>query len=86
MIKKKFVKAALVKNIETFVSYVVVLLVMLIYSNRPCQIRLLLANQIIIKVFAKSFDYTDIFLSDFIIKLSKYTRINNYIIKLEKYK
>ena len=59
---------------------------MVIFSFQAIQIRLLKANKVFTFIFAKYFDYTNIFLPKLIIKLLKYTDINNYAIKLEKNK
>lgn len=59
---------------------------MAIYPFQIAQIKLLKANKALTTIFIKYFDYTNIFLSKFIIKLLEYTIINNHVIKLENNK
>ena len=53
-----------------------------IYPSKKIQIAHLKADEAFIKVFGKYADFVDIFLPKLATKLSKYTRINNHIIKL----
>lgn len=78
--------AALDKNIEAFVIYVLTLLVVLTPVIQFCpfqeaQIRLLLAHKTFIKISSKYLAYADIFLFDFIIELFENTSINKNAIK-----
>lgn len=59
---------------------------MAIYPSQIAQIKLLKANKALTTIFTKYFDYTNIFLSEFIIELLEYTNINNHVIKLENNK
>lgn len=53
-----------------------------IYLFQITQIALLIFDKILVFIFAKNFNYFDIFLSNSIIKFLKYTKINNYFTKL----
>ena len=57
-----------------------------IYLFWIIQIELLKIKKAFITILTKYFDYTNVFLSKFAIEFSKYISINNYIIKLKKYK
>ena len=57
---------------------------MIIYLNKKAQIRILLFNKAFIMILVKYFNYNNIFLVENIIKLLKYTIINDYTIKLKK--
>lgn len=48
--------------------------------------RLLKVNEIPITIFAKYFDYIDVFSLTYTVELLKHTSINNYIIKLKESK
>ena len=82
--KKEFAKAALDKNFETFVVYVVS------FSSTPFNVHLfcksqisgLTAKKILPKVPAKYLDFADFFSPDLASKLLKHTGINDHTIKL----
>ena len=57
---------------------------MLIYLEKKAQIGALLFNKAPIIIFAKYFNYNNIFLVKNVTKFPEYIRINNYIIKLKK--
>ena len=61
---------------------------MIIYSIKKVQIKtyieVLLFNKVIIIILAKHFNYNNIFLAKNIIEFLKYTKINDYAIKLKK--
>ena len=75
-------------NSETFVMYIVVLNIiginMVVYLSRIAQIALLKTNEAFTSIFAKYFDYIDVFSPKLAVELLKYTGINNYTIELEK--
>ena len=73
-------------NNKNFVIYIAALNIEIpnIYLFWVVQIRLLKANKISTTIFAKYFDYINIFSSKLIIKFLKYTSINNYTIELDK--
>ena len=52
--------------------------------KKKAQIEILLFDKAFTKILSKYFNYSNIFLRKNVAKFSKYTRINNYIIKLEK--
>ena len=56
----------------------------MIYLFYKTQIIILKINKIFIFTLVKYFNYSNIFLIIYIIKLLKYININNYIIKLKK--
>lgn len=86
--KKEFAALALDANSEIFVVYVVALNIkstnIAIHLSPVAQIKLLKVNKVLITVFAKYSDYTNIFLLKLTMKLPEYTGINNHAIDLEK--
>lgn len=84
--KKKFDKVTLDENSETFVVHIVALNVessMLINFSMIGQVVSPQANKATTKITTEYSKYTYIFLTDLAMKLSKYTEINNYAIKLK---
>ena len=84
--KKKFAIVVLDMDNKTFVIYMTALDIIIpnIYPSQIVQIRLLKANKVLIIIFVKYFDYTNIFLPEFIVKLLKYIKIYNNDLKLVK--
>lgn len=76
------------ENTKTFVIYIATLLapIMQIYPFCQVQLRLLLVNKAFIKILLEYFNYIDIFLFDFAIKLFENTYMNKHAIKLIKSK
>ena len=85
--KKKFAKAALDEEFETFVVYVAALEALLagmtIHLSRKALISALIQNEAPTKVLPKYVDYADIFSFDLAMKLLKNTDINKYAIELQ---
>lgn len=80
--KKKYAKAALNKNIKTFVVYMAYKSAkMSIYSAQKAQIALLVAEKVIIA--AEYLDFIDVFLKKTAVELPKRSGINNHVINLE---
>ena len=81
--KKEFATTALDADNKTFVLYLKILAkptIMPIYSLLETPVTLLIN----IEIFAKYFDFLDIFSSNSAVELLEYTRINNYPINLLK--
>ncbi len=82
--KRKFTKATLDENSETFLVYVATLEATTIHPSRAAQIAALQWDKASTKIPTKYSDYADVFSSDLVIKLSKNTRINEHAIELLK--
>ena len=83
--KKEFAIVILDLKHKTFLVYVTVLNIDLynkVHLSKKTQIAYLKANKAPIKVFNKYANFADIFSSKLAIKFLKYTKINNYPIKL----
>ena len=59
---------------------------MLIYLKKKTQIKALLFDKIFTKVLTKYSNYSNVFLAKNTIKILKYIKIDDHIIKLEKNK
>lgn len=73
------------KNNKVFIKHIAWLLVntkIFIHLFQIAQIALLIADETFVIMCIKYFDYTNIFLPKSIAELPKYTRINDYLIKL----
>ena len=84
IMKKEFAATALNLKYETFIVYVASLnfnSLNIHLSYRP-QIAGMIAEEASTKIFTKYVNFTNVFSSDLIPKLPKYTKINNYTIKL----
>ena len=57
-----------------------------IYLEKQAQIKVLLFNKAFISIIAKYLNYNNVFLVKNIVKLLKYIRMNDYVIKSEKSK
>ena len=80
--KKKFAKAALDENSETFVIYVASFnLVPRIHPDRKAKIAFLLTKEV--KILDKYSDFIDVFLEKKALVLPKRTKLNEYAINLE---
>ena len=88
--EKKFAKAALDKESETFIVYVAALeaplrsVKMMIYPAQAVQIAVLKQDEAPTKVSPKYADYADIFSFDLAIEFPDNTGINEHTIKLKK--
>ncbi len=80
--KREFAKAALDKNCETFVIYVLALEAMTIHLFQAAQIAALQWDKTFTKISAEYSDYADVFLSNLAIELLENTGMNKYAIKL----
>ena len=85
--KKKFAKAALDEESETFVVHVAILEAPLvgiaIHLSQAAQISALIQDGASTKVPPKYVDYADVFLFDLAMKLSEKTGINEHAIELQ---
>lgn len=83
MERKKFIAAVLNPNEEIFVVYVAApSLDLEIYLIHRAQLAVFFAGNAHIVIFFKYADFADVFTSEFVVKLLKYIRINNYLIDL----
>ena len=84
--KKDFIIAVLDANSETFVVHVAIREQeeMPVHSKKQVQVGALLFNKTLTKVLAEYFDYSNVFLMEYIAKLLKNTGINKHTIELEK--
>lgn len=88
--KKEFAATALNPEYKTFIVYIALFTSFAlltnsnIYLSRRSQMAGLIAEKAFIIVFAKYIDFVKLFFPDLTSKLPKYTRINNYVIKLVK--
>lgn len=81
--QKKFDKAALHENFETFVVYIATLKApkITIYLFQTAEVASLQANQAPTIIFFKYLDFADIFLADLTMGLPKQNNMNHYIMK-----
>lgn len=84
--KKEYVASVLDKKAEIFVIHKAALLPTNIYPSKKTQIKILIAKEISTQVLAEYLDYSDLFLLDLAIELSKHIRINNPTINCLKKK
>ena len=88
--KKNFVIAVLDTDSKTFVVHMAIWEQeeMPVYSKKQAQIEAhvgaLLFNKALTEILAKYFDYSDIFLAEYVAKLPENTGINKHAIKLEE--
>ena len=84
--KKKFVVAAIELKYKTFVVFVTSLSPTLfnigVYLFYKPQMASLIAENLLIKVFAKYVDFTDVFFPDLVSKFFKHIKINDHAIEL----
>ena len=82
--KKEFTKAILNKNIEAFIVYMTSFNFNLIpiYLAKEAQIVLLVAKKV--KILIKYLDFSDVFFKEKASILSKATKLNQHVIKLQK--
>ncbi len=83
--KKEFTTAALDLKYEAFVVYIAFLSVDSgdkVYPSKKAQIAYLKADEAFTEVSSKYADFTDIFSPKLAARLSEYTEINDYTIKL----
>ncbi len=82
--KKKFVIATFNPNYKTLIVHIATLNISFdtkIYPSKIAQIAYLKANKTLTEVISKYADFVEVFSSKLVIKLFKYTGINNYTIK-----
>lgn len=80
--RKKLTRVELNKYSDMFLVYIVFFSILLIYLILKTQINLLLTEKVII--IAKYFDFIDMFLKIFAIKLFKYLGTYNFTIELKR--
>ena len=85
MEKKKFIIAVFYLKYKTCIIYIAAFYINSddeMYLLRNTQMTYLKANEAFIKISSKYADFVDVFLPKLVVKLLKYTRINDYTIKL----
>ena len=83
--KKKFVAVALNTKYKSFVIYVTALSIDFsnkVHTSKKAQITHLKVDEVSTKVLSKYMNFADVFSLKLAIKLPKYRRINDYVIKL----
>ncbi len=80
--KREFARAALDKNLETFVVHVSALEATTIHPSWAAQIAALQWDKALTEISAKYSDYADVFSSDLAIELPENTGLNEHAIEL----